>query len=135
MRKIEVETGVSDPGRAWCYLVKRKPLVETRAANQPWQGGKIAYWERLLLWAKQRQLAQLKPSQHKLFLKELNRLEHMLPSETEIDGRALKERLLNYLNEAEVSDEVVWVILERAKEEAAVWRRKRQRRRPPCPEP
>eukprot|EP00439_Symbiodinium_sp_Y106_P006943 s5470_g1.t1 len=60
------------------------------------------------------------------YRQEVKQLEHMLPSETEIDGRALKERLLTYLNEAEESDEVVRVILERAKEEAAVWRRKRQ---------
>eukprot|EP00439_Symbiodinium_sp_Y106_P045407 s8428_g5.t1 len=120
VRKIESEMGVSDPGRAWCYPVKRKPLVETRPANQPWQGGKIAYWERLLLWAKQRQLVRLKPSHlYKLFLKELNRLEHMLPSETEIDGRALKERLLWMELLRLLSDEVVRVILERAKEEAA----------------
>ena len=62
VRKIESEMGVSDPGGAWCYPVKRKPLF--RPDRQTSLGGKIGKG-----FSCGRSSASLSaPSQHKLFL-------------------------------------------------------------------
>ena len=50
LQKLEAQLNMDQIGRGWHFPVKREPLVPQTAPHKPWQGGRVAYWERLQLW-------------------------------------------------------------------------------------
>ena len=97
MQRLETQLGMSQSGRGWCFPVKREPLIQQTALHKPWQGGRVAYWERMQLWVKQRQQRQLKPTQLKLFLRQLRNMPHYLePGNDAIPGD-IQARLEAYM--------------------------------------
>ena len=53
--KLEADLQMPGTGRGWCFPVRREPLVEPTAPDKAWQGGRVAFWERIQLWIQQRQ--------------------------------------------------------------------------------
>ena len=51
IKQIELEAGMPGQGRAWCFPAKREPMIASKPLGQASQGGKVAYWGRILLWA------------------------------------------------------------------------------------
>ena len=78
------------------------------------------------LWVKQRQQRQLKPTQLKLFLRQLRNMPHYLePGNDAIPGD-IQARLEAYMIDQQVDVQVVQAILDKAKAEAAAGRLKRK---------
>ena len=84
-------------GRGWHFPVKREPLVPQTSPHKPWQGGRVAYWERLQLWVKQRQQRPLKPSQLRLFLKQVSHMHHYMDTDGAADPGATQVKLEAYM--------------------------------------
>ncbi|OLP86514.1 hypothetical protein AK812_SmicGene32374 [Symbiodinium microadriaticum] len=84
-------------------------------AGMPGQGSCYGQWDEAL-----------KPSQCKLFQKELIKLADMLPPETDIDVTVLKAQLQGYMDEGEQQSSMVQYVLDRAKQEAKKWRDNKQ---------
>ena len=97
LQKLEAQLHMDQHGRGWHFPVKREPLVPQTSPHKPWQGGRVAYWERLQLWVKQRQQRPLKPSQLRLFLKQVSHMHHYMDTDGAADPGATQVKLEAYM--------------------------------------
>ena len=127
LQKLEAQLHMDQHGRGWHFPVKREPLVPQTSPHKPWQGGRVAYWERLQLWVKQRQQRPLKPSQLRLFLKQVSHMHHYMDAEGATDPGATQVTLEAYMLGHGVDLRQVQEVLDKAREEACAWRAQRQK--------
>ena len=124
--KLEADLQLPGKGRGWCFPVKREPLVEPTAPDKAWQGGRVAFWERIQLWIQQRQEKPLKPSQVKLFTKQLRQVKHMLEPAEQSQADFLRRELENFVIGHQTNLTLVNTVVANAKEAAKEWRNSQQ---------
>ena len=124
--KLEADLQLPGKGRGWCFPVKREPLVEPTAPDKAWQGGRVAFWERIQLWIQQRQEKHLKPSQVKLFTKQLQQVKHMLEPAEQSQADFLRRELENFVIGHQTNLTLVNTVVANAKEAAKEWRNSQQ---------
>ena len=78
------------------------------------------------LWLQQRQQKQLKPSQLKLFFRQLRDIHKYLGNDTTLASGAIQEKLEAFMVGHQVDMQLVQDITAQATEEAKAWRAKRQ---------
>ena len=120
--KLEADLQMPGQGRGWCFPVKREPLVEPTAPDKAWQGGRVAFWERIQLWIQQRQEKPLKPSQVNLFMRQLQHVKHMLDPEEHSQAKFLRTELENFVIGHPTNMTLVNTVVDNAKEAAREWR-------------
>ena len=124
--KLEADLQMPGKGRGWCFPVKREPLVAPTAPDKAWQGGKVAFWERIQLWIQQRQERPLKPSQVKLFIRHLQHVKHMLEPEEHSQAEFLRTELEKFVIGHPTNMTLVSTVVANAKEAASEWRKSQQ---------
>ena len=124
--KLEADLQMPGKGRGWCFPVKREPLVAPTAPDKAWQGGKVAFWERIQLWIQQRQERPLKPSQVKLFIRHLQHVKHMLEPEEHSQAEFLRTELEKFVIGHPTNMTLVSTVVANAKEAAREWRKSQQ---------
>ena len=122
MATLEETLQMSGKGRGWDFPVKRAPLVLPTAPDKPWQGGRVAYWERIQLWIQQRSERSLTPSQFRLFMSHLKSLEHMLEPEEKGNALLLRTELEAFVIGHPRDLSLVQTIVSKAKQLAQEWR-------------
>ena len=127
MQELEAQLHMDQCGRGWYFPVIREPLVPQTSPHKPWKGGRVAYWERMQLWVKQRQQRPLKPSQLRLFLKQVNQMHHYMGAEGVGDPGAIQVTLEAYMLGHGDDLHQVQEVLDNAREEACAWRAQRQK--------
>eukprot|EP00439_Symbiodinium_sp_Y106_P016431 s7416_g2.t1 len=127
LQQLEAQLHMDQYGRGWHFPVIREPLVPQTSPHKPWQGGRVAYWERLQLWVKQRQQRPLKPSQFRLFLKQVRQMHRYMDAEGVADPGATQVTLEAYMLGHGVDLSQVQEVLDKAREEACAWRAQRQK--------
>ena len=127
MQELEAQLHMDQCGRGWYFPVIREPLVPQTSPHKPWKGGRVAYWERMQLWVKQRQQRPLKPSQLRLFLKQVNQMHHYMGAEGAGDPGAIQVTLEAYMLGHGDDLHQVQEVLDNAREEACAWRAQRQK--------
>ena len=126
MHKLEAQLGMDQQGRSWCFPVERKPLVQPTSPHKQWNGGKVAYWERTQLWVLQKQERPLKPSQFRLFKRQLGQLHQFWDPESQENPGDIQAKLEAYMIGHQVDVTAVQMVLQKAKEEAQEWQKQRQ---------
>ena len=126
MHKLEAQLGMDQQGRSWCFPVERKPLVQPTSPQKQWNGGKVAYWERMQLWVLQKQERPLKPSQFRLFKRQLGQLHQFWDPESLENPGDIQAKLEAYMIGHQVDVTAVQMVLQKAKEEAQEWQKQRQ---------
>ena len=125
--RLEADLQMTGKGRGgWCFPVKREPLVEPTAPDKAWQGGKVAFWERIQLWIQQRQERPLKPSQVRLFIRQLQHIKHMLEPAEQSKAEFLRTELENFVIGHPTNMTLVNTVVANAKEAAREWRNRQQ---------
>ena len=128
MHKLEAQLGMDQQGRSWCFPVERKPLVQPTSPQKQWNGGKVAYWERMQLWVLQKQERPLKPSPFRLFKRQLGQLHQFWDPESLENPGDIQAKLEAYMIGHQVDVTAVQMVLQKAKEEAQAWQKQETHR-------
>ena len=126
IHKLETQLSMDQQGRSWCFPVVRKPLVQPTSPQKQWNGGKVAYWERMQLWVLQKQERPLKPSQFRLFKRQLCQMHQFWDPESPESPGDIQAKLEAYMIGHSVDVETVQTVLKKAKAEAQEWQKQRR---------